>query len=161
VTVKRVFKTFYGVLAGAARWLVSEGVTHVAMEATGACSMPVCHALIEHGEFDQVLVCTAGHVKNVPGRKTGLADAEWLAQLLECGLLAGSFIPPAEVKAARDVVRYRAKIAQERVSEIARLGGSAIGGSAFGVLSADQCRGVHRLHAPRDPCFLAAIATRL
>ena len=122
VTVKRVFKTFYGVLAGAARWLVSEGVTHVAMEATGVYSMPVCHALIEHGDFDQVLVCNAGHVKNVPGRKTDLADAEWLAQLLECGLLAGSFIPPAEVKAARDVVRYRAKIAQERVSEIARLG---------------------------------------
>ena len=51
-----------------------------------------------------------------------MADAEWLAQLLECGLLAGSFIPPAEVKAARDVIRYRAKIAQQRVSEISRLG---------------------------------------
>jgi acetolactate synthase regulatory subunit len=55
-------------------------------------------------------------------RKTDLADAEWLAQLLECGLLAGSFIPPAEVKAVRDVIRYRAKTAQQRVSEIARLG---------------------------------------
>jgi transposase len=62
-------------------------------------------------------------VKNVPGRKTDLADAEWLAQLLECGLVAGSFIPPAEVKAVRDLVRYRAKIAQQRVSEISRLGG--------------------------------------
>jgi transposase len=123
VTVKRTYKTFYGVLAEAARWLVSEGVTHVAMEATGVYSMPVYHALVEHGEFEQVLVCNAGHVKNVPGRKTDLADAEWLAQLLECGLLAGSFIPPAEVKAARDVIRYRAKIAQQRVSEIARLGG--------------------------------------
>jgi len=51
-----------------------------------------------------------------------MADAEWLAQLLECGLLAGSFIPPAEVKAARDVIRYRAKIAQQRVSENSRLG---------------------------------------
>jgi transposase len=61
-------------------------------------------------------------VKNVPGRKTGLADAEWLAQLPECGLLAGSFIPPAEVKAVRDVIRYRAKVARQRVSEIARLG---------------------------------------
>jgi transposase len=122
VTVRRTYKTFYGVLAEAARWLVAEGVTHVAMEATGIYSMPVYHALIEHGDFEQVLVCNAGHVKNVPGRKTDLADAEWLAQLLECGLLAGSFIPPAEVKAARDVVRYRAKIAQARVSEIARLG---------------------------------------
>jgi transposase len=123
VTEKRTYKTFYGVLREMARWLASQGVTHVAMEATGVYSMPVYHALIEHGGFGQVLVCNAGHVKNVPGRKTDLADAEWLAQLLECGLLAGSFIPPAEVKAVRDLVRYRAKIAQQRVSEIARLGG--------------------------------------
>jgi transposase len=121
-TVKRTFKTFYGVLAEAARWLTSLGVTHVAMEATGIYSMPVYHALIEHGNFTQVLVCNAGHVKNVPGRKTDLADAEWLVHLLECGLLAGSFIPPAEIKAARDVFRYRTKVAQQRVSEIARLG---------------------------------------
>jgi transposase len=122
ITVKRTFKTFYGVLAEAARWLASLGVTHVAMEATGIYSMPVYHALIEHGGFEKVLVCNAGHVKNVPGRKTDLADAEWLAHLLECGLLAGSFIPPAEIKAARDVIRYRAKVSQQRVSEIARLG---------------------------------------
>ena len=121
-TVKRSFKTFYGVLAEAARWLVSLGVTHVAMEATGIYSMPVYHALIEHGDFAKVLVCNAGHVKNVPGRKTDFSGAGWLAHLLECGLLAGSFIPPAEIKAARDVIRYRAKVAQQRVSEISRLG---------------------------------------
>jgi transposase len=121
-TVKRTFKTFYGVLREAARWLVSLGVTHVAMEATGVYSMPVYHALIEHGDFEKVLVCNAGHVKNVPGRKTDLADAEWLVQLLECGLLAGSFIPAADIKAARDVIRYRAKVVQSRTSEIQRLG---------------------------------------
>jgi transposase len=121
-TVKRTFKTFYGVLREAARWLVSEGVTHVAMEATGIYSMPVYHALLEHGDFEKVLVCNAGHVKNVPGRKTDLADAEWLVQLLECGLLAGSFIPPADIKAARDVIRYRAKIVQSKTSEVQRLG---------------------------------------
>jgi transposase len=121
-TVKRTFKTFYGVLREAARWLVSLGVTHVAMEATGIYSMPVYHALIEHGDFGKVLVCNAGHVKNVPGRKTDLADAEWLVQLLECGLLAGSFIPPADIKAARDVIRYRAKVVQSRTSEVQRLG---------------------------------------
>ena len=71
-TRKRTFKTFYGVLREAARWLSSLGVTHVAMEATGIYSMPVYHALIEHGDFEQVLVCNAGHVKNVPGRKTDL-----------------------------------------------------------------------------------------
>ena len=121
-TVKRMFKTFYGVLGEAARWLTELGVTHVAMEATGIYSMPVYHALIEHGDFKKVLVCNAGHVKNVPGRKTDFSDAEWLAHLLECGLLAGSFIPPAQIKAARDVIRYRAKVAQQRVAEIARLG---------------------------------------
>ena len=121
-TVKRTFKTYYGVLAEAARWLVWLGVTHVAMEATGIYSMPVYHALIEHGDFAQVLVCNAGHVKNVPGRKTDLADADWLVHLLECGLLAGSFIPPAEIKAARDVIRYRAKVVQSRTSEVQRLG---------------------------------------
>ncbi len=120
--VKRTFKAFYGVLGEAARWLASLSVTHVAMEATGIYSMPVYHALIEHGNFTQVLVCNAGHVKNVPGRKTDLADAEWLVHLLECGLLRGSFIPPADIKAARDVIRYRAKIVQSRTSELQRLG---------------------------------------
>jgi transposase len=120
--IKRTFKTFYGVLREAARWLTSLGVTHVAMEATGIYSMPVYHALIEHGDFTQVLVCNAAHVKNVPGRKTDLADAEWLVHLLECGLLAGSFIPPAQIKAARDVIRYRAKVVQSRTSEVQRLG---------------------------------------
>jgi len=122
ITEKRTYRAFYGVLREMARWLESLGVTHVAMEATGVYSMPVYYALME-SDFEKVLVCNAGHVKNVPGRKTDLADAEWLAQLLECGLLAGSFIPPAEVKAVRDLVRYRSKIAQQRVSEIARLGG--------------------------------------
>jgi transposase len=121
-TLKRTFKTFYGVLREAARWLVSLGVSHVAMEATGIYSMPVYHALIEHGDFEKVLVCNAGHVKNVPGRKTDLADAECLVELLECGLLAGSFIPPAEIKAARDVIRYRSKVVQSRTSETQRLG---------------------------------------
>src|SRR5260370_25609975 len=104
VTHKRTFKTFYGVLREAARWLDSLGVTHVAMEATGIYSMPVYHALIEHGDFTQVLVCNAGHVKNVPGRKTDLADAEWLRHLLEVRLLRGSFTPPAGTPAAPDLL---------------------------------------------------------
>jgi transposase len=120
--LRRSFRTFYGVLREAARWLSSLGVTHVAMEATGVYSMPVYHALMEHGDFAQVLVCNAGHVRNVPGRKTDLADAEWLVSLLECGLLKGSFIPPADIKAARDVIRYRAKVVGSRTSEVQRLG---------------------------------------
>jgi transposase len=124
VTVRRTFRAFYGVMGEAARWLVSLGVTDVAMEATGIYSMPVYYALLEYGDFARVLVCNAAHVKNVPGRKTDYADAEWLAHLLECGLLAGSFIPPAGIKAVRDVIRYRRKVAQQRVSEISRLGGT-------------------------------------
>lgn len=120
-TIKRTFTTFYGVLKHAAGWLTEQQVTHVAMEATGIYSMPVYHALLAHGEFE-VLVCNAGHVKNVPGRKTDLSDAEWLAHLLECGLLRGSFIPPADIKAARDVIRYRRKLIEHRTSEIGRLG---------------------------------------
>jgi transposase len=123
-THKRTFKAFYGVLREAVGWLASFGVTHVAMEATGIFSMPVYHALVEHGDFEQVLVCNPGHVKNVPGRKTDFADSEWLAQLLECGLLNGSFIPPAEIKAARDVIRYRRKMVEFRTAEYQRLGNS-------------------------------------
>jgi transposase len=157
-TIKRTFKTFYGVLAEAARWMGSLGVTHVAMEATGIYSMPVCHALAGHGDFEKVLVCSAGHVRNVPGRKTDFSGAEWLVHLLECGLLAGSFIPPAEIKAARDVLRYRTKVAQQRVSEIARLGNvlqdAGIKTGLGGLLDRDQVRpgddrGADRRGTPR------------
>jgi transposase len=106
-TQVRKFRVFYGVLREMTRWLASLGVTRVAMEATGIYPMPVFCALMEPAAFEQVLVCNAAHVKNVPGRETDAVDAAWLAQLLECGLLAGSFIPPRNIKALRDVVRYR------------------------------------------------------
>lgn len=122
-TQVRKFAAFYGVLREMTSWLVSRGVTHVAMEATGVYTLPVYHALLEPGVFGQVLVCNAAHVKNVPGRKTDAVDASWLAELLECGLLKGSFIPPAEIKAVRDVVRCRRKLVQQRSSETQRLGG--------------------------------------
>ena len=122
-TMVRKFPAFYGVLQQMARWLASLGVTHVAMEATGVYTMPVYHALLEPGTFEQVLVCNAAHVKNVPGRKTDAVDASWLAELLECGLLRGSFLPEEKVKAVRDVARYRKKLVQQRTSEFQRLGG--------------------------------------
>lgn len=68
-------------------------------------------------------MCNAAHVKNVPGRKTDAVDASWLAELLECGLLKGSFILPEDIKAVRDVIRYRRKITQEPAAETQRLGG--------------------------------------
>jgi transposase len=121
-TEVRKFRAFYGVLSEMARWLVSMQVSHVAMEATGIYTMPVYHALIEQGRFEQVLVCNAAHVKNVPGRKTDAVDAVWLVELLECGLLRGSFIPEPKIKAVRDVTRYRKKLVGARTSEIQRLG---------------------------------------
>jgi len=122
-TTVRKFPAFYGVLREMTRWLVSLEVTHVAMEATGIYTMPVYHALLEPAVFEQVLVCNAAHVKNVPGRKTDAVDAAWLAELAECGLLRGSFIPDEKVKAVRDVARYRKKLVAQRTSEFQRLGG--------------------------------------
>ena len=123
VTEVRKYRTFYGVLAEMTRWLTARKVTRVAMEATGVYTMPVYHALLEHGRFAQVLVCNPAHVKNVPGRKTDAVDAAWLAELLECGLLRGSYLPEPEVKAVRDVARYRKKLVGHRTSELQRLGG--------------------------------------
>lgn len=120
--VKRMFKTFYGVLVQAAAWLTEQQVTHVAMEATASTRCPSTMRWVEHGNFEEVLVCTAGHVRNVPGRKTDLSDAEWLAHLLECGPVRGSVLPPAEITAARDVIRYRRKLTESRTSELQRLG---------------------------------------
>jgi transposase len=118
----RTFKTFYPVLAQMAAWLVDNGVTHVAMESTGVYWRPVFHALCEADVGFEILLVNAAHVKNVPGRKTDVKDSAWLAQLLEVGLLRGSFIPPAEIAAIREVTRYRKKLIQSRTSELQRLG---------------------------------------
>jgi transposase len=116
----RRFATFYGALLEMAQWLRAEQVTHVAMEATGVYWRPVFHALAEFDGFE-VLLCNAHHVKNVPGRKTDATDAVWLAQLCEVGLLRGSFIPPAEIAAVRELTRYRRKLTEERTRETQRL----------------------------------------
>jgi transposase len=116
----RKFRTFYQVLRQMVGWLVDHGITHVAMEATGVYWKPIFHALCETDTLEVVLV-NARHVKNVPGRKTDVKDSEWLAQLLECGLLRGSFIPPREIAAIRELTRYRKKTIQTRTRELQRL----------------------------------------
>jgi transposase len=116
----RKYATYYGVLKEMCAWLKQTGITIVAMESTGIYSNPVFHALLEFGDFE-VIKCNAAHVKNVPGRKTDAADCQWLAELLECGLLRGSFVPTAEVARARDYTRYRAKLVGARTSETQRL----------------------------------------
>jgi len=118
--VVREFRTFTDGLVALRDWLRSEGVTQVAMEATGVYWKPVWYVLEEMPGVELLLV-NARHVKNLPGRKTDVADAAWLAQLLECGLLRGSFVPPRAVARLRDLTRYRTKIVGERVRETQRV----------------------------------------
>ncbi len=113
------FRTFWRELHKLREWLVAEGVTQVAMEATGSYWKPVWYAL-EDAPFE-VLLCNAQHVKNLPGRQTDACDAAWLAQLAECGLLRGSFVPPREIAKLRDLTRYRSKVVDERAREAKRL----------------------------------------
>jgi transposase len=115
------FGTFYGVLRAMARELRRRGVTHVVMEASGVCTEPVYYALCEQ-DFTEVLVINPAHAKALKGHKTDAKDCARLAELLECGLLQGSYIPPAELKEVRDLTRYRIKTVQARTSEIQRLG---------------------------------------
>jgi transposase len=119
----RTFRTFYGDLLAMSRWLLAElGVTHVAMESTGVYWWPVYAALREvGGDGLTIEVVNAAHVKAVPGRKTDVKDSQWLAQLMEIGLLRGSFLPPEAVRRLRDLTRYRTKLTEERTREKQRL----------------------------------------
>ena len=99
-------------------WLRELGVTHVAMESSGVYWKPVYYVLED--EFELLLV-NAQHVKNLPGRKTDMKDAEWLCQLLECGLLRSSYVPPREFRELRDLTRYRKSLISERQRQANRL----------------------------------------
>jgi transposase len=116
----REFRTFSADLRRLRDWLVAEAVTQVAMEATGVYWKPVWHVLEDSTGFELLLV-NAHHVKNVPGRKTDASDAAWLAQLLECGLLRGSFVPPPVIARLRDLTRYREKLTEGRAAETQRI----------------------------------------
>ena len=118
-TVRR-FRTFTDSLRQLRAWLVVEGVTQVAMEATGVYWRPVWHVLEAVPEFE-LLLANAHAVKNMPGRKTDVADAEWLALLCECGLLRASFVPPPVIAELRDLTRYRKKLIEERTRETQRV----------------------------------------
>jgi len=112
------FETMTPDLLALRDWLKGLGVTHVAMEATGVYWKPVYYLLED--DFELLLV-NASHVKNVPGRKTDVADAQWLCQLLEHGLLRGSFVPPKPIRELRDLTRYRKSLVWERQREANRL----------------------------------------
>jgi transposase len=114
----RTFSTMTADLLALADWLLAHGVTHVAMESTGEFWKPV-FAILE--AVVTVLVVNAQHIKQVPGRKTDVKDAEWIAELLAHGLLRPSFIPPAPQRDLRDLTRQRTIIIQERAAVVNRL----------------------------------------
>ena len=116
----REFRTFTATLRELRAWLAAEGVTAVAMEATGVYWRPVWSAL-EDLDGVELLLVNAHHVKNLPGRKTDVNDAVWLAQLLECGLLRGSFVPSPVIARLRDLTRYRKKLIEDRAREVQRV----------------------------------------
>jgi transposase len=99
-------------------WLAEAGVTHVAMESTGVFWKPIWNLLEDR--FTIVLV-NARHVKQVPGRKTDVSDAEWLAQLMQHGLLQPSFVPPTPIRDLRDLTRHRTSVLHERTRAVNRI----------------------------------------
>lgn len=114
----RTFGTMTADLLALSDWLGEWEVTTVAMESTGEYWKPVFNLL--EGTYE-VLVVNAKHIKYVPGRKTDVKDAEWIAELLSYGLLKGSFVPKAPQRALRDLTRYRVKLVQERAREVNRV----------------------------------------
>jgi len=120
--VSRSVKSFAsttGELMALSEWLSGEGVTHIAMEATGVYWKPVWHILSD-GEFELVLA-NAAHVKNVPGRKTDVNDATWLADLMAHGLIKPSFVPDEPTQQMRDLLRTRKQFVRERAGQVQRI----------------------------------------
>jgi transposase len=115
----RTFTSFTGALEEMADWFTEQGVTEIAMEATGSYWKPVWYVLEERA-FELKLV-NAQHVKILPGRKSDVLDAEWLAELLEHGLLRGSFVPPPAIRELRDLTRYRKRLIQTHTAEGQRI----------------------------------------
>lgn len=114
----RTFGTTTRELLSLREWLLAEGCTHVAMESTGVYWKPI-YAILE-GAFE-IVVANAQHVKKVPGRKTDVKDAEWIADLLCHGLLRSSFVPPKPIRELRDLTRYRRKLVESQTAERNRL----------------------------------------
>lgn len=114
----RTFGTTTRELVGLREWLLSAGCAHVAMESTGVYWKPI-YAILE-GALE-IVVANAQHIKKVPGRKTDVKDAEWIADLLCHGLLRSSFVPPKPIRELRDLMRYRRKLVETQAAERNRL----------------------------------------
>jgi len=116
----KTFGTMTTDLLNLADWIKANGCTHVAMESTGVYWKPI-YNILEHYNLKEVLVVNAQHIKAVPGRKTDVKDAEWIADLLRHGLLKGSFIPNREQRELKELVGYRKSLIEERAREVNRI----------------------------------------
>jgi len=114
----RTFRTMTRELEALRNWLKAAGVTHVGMESTGVYWRPV-YAVLE-GLFE-LIVGNARHIRNVPGRKTDVKDAEWIADLVRHGLIAKSFVPARPLRELRELLRYRRKLVESQSAERNRL----------------------------------------
>lgn len=160
----RSFSTMTGALLHLADWLTSRQITHVAMESTGEFWKPIYNLL--EASFT-VLVVNAQHIKNVPGRKTDVKDAQWIAQLLQHGLLRGSFIPPLPQRDLRDLTRQRTTLVRERAAVVNRLQKvlewaniklSGVASSVVGVSARAMLAAI--VEGETDPTVLANLAQR-
>jgi len=119
VSEVRTFETTTASLIALSEWLAENGCAHVAMEATGVYWKPVWH-ILDDGDF-QLILANAAHVKNVPGRKTDVNDATWLADLLAHGLIRASFVPDTQTQELRTLLRTRKQLVREKSSHILRV----------------------------------------
>src|SRR6266566_1824976 len=159
------YPTFTSSLGALADWLAAEGVTQVVMEATGQYWKPCWYVLEERGF--QLLLAGAHHVKILPGRKTDVGDAAWLCELLECGLLRGSFVPAPAIRQLRDLTRYRKRLIQAHSGECQRIqktlqdAGIKLDSVAADILGVSGRAMLKALVAgQRDPQVLAELARR-
>lgn len=162
---KASFATTRRGLEDLARFLDDASVSTVVMEATGVYWKPVYYAL--EGLFDELWLCNAQHVKNVPGRKTDLSDAEWLADVAAHGMVRPSFVPPPRIRELRELTRYRKTQVEARAKEIQRLekvprdAGIKLTSVASVVWSVSSREMIEALIAGQsDPVVLAQMAKR-
>jgi transposase len=160
--ITETFGTMTPDLMALREWLQAYGVTHVALESTGVYWKPVYYVLEDAFEL---LLINMHQLKHVPGRKTDVKDSEWLAQLLEAGLLRASFVPPPAIRELRDVTRYRVQQTRDRAREVNRLhkvledAGVKLSSVATDVMGVSGRAMVEALvHGTTDPEVLADLA---
>lgn len=158
----KTFGTMTADLLALSDWLQAHAITHVAMESTGEFWRPVFNVL--EGTFE-VLVVNAQHIKAVPGRKTDVKDAEWIAELLQHGLLRGSYIPPESQRDLRDLTRHRSNFVRERATLINRVHKTLEGANIKLASVASDVLGVSGrailealLEGQSDPAMMAELA---